>query len=429
VVSARLGRNPRAALDGHRYALFQQIERSFFFSSGDSMQFKKLNLALVATACTAALLAGCGGGGDAAGSKVAIARVVVAGDSLADAGTFGFKFTVQNAASPAAGFPIFPQIVAQNFGVASQCNFYVFTGTTFAANSTAGCTDFAIGGGRVVNPASQGGAAGPQSIPLQLATAATVAGGSWGATDLILVDGGGNDAADLVGAYLGAASGAAGVTAYQTFLLQQIDGATLAATLAQPNGGALAAGLYMQKAADTYYNAIKANTLDKGATHVGVLNAPDITLTPRFQAVLGGVAQASGGGTAGATAAATLQGAIRQWIGAFNAELQGRVGGDSRVALVDFYADFTDEITNPAAYGLTNATKASCPVTGVDSQGLPSYTFQTCSSAALDAAPPAGATAGWWQTWAFADGFHPTPFGHHLLASSVSRALARAGWL
>jgi phospholipase/lecithinase/hemolysin len=355
--------------------------------------------------------------------------VVVAGDSLADVGTFGFKFTVQNAASPSTGFPIYPQIIAQNFGIENQCNFYRFTGTTFVQNPTAGCTNYAIGAGRVVNPASQGGAAGPQSIPLQLATAATVAGGAWTATDLIVVDGGGNDAADLVGAYLGAAGGGAGLAAYQQFLLQQIDPATLGATLSQPNGGALAAGLYMQKVADTYYNAIKASTLDKGATHVAVLNAPDITLTPRFRAVLGGVAQASGGGSAGATAAASLQGAIQQWIGAFNTQLKTRVGGDARIALVDFYADFSDEVANPAAYGLTNATAAACPVTGTDSSGLPAYTFPTCTSAALDAAPPTGAAAGWWQTWAFSDGFHPTPFGHRLLAASISRALARAGWL
>jgi outer membrane lipase/esterase len=393
------------------------------------MQFPRINLALLALASAAALVAGCGGGGDV-GPKANITRMVVAGDSLADVGTFGFKFTVQNAANPSVGFPIFPQLVAaDDYGIASQCNFYVFTGTTFAANPTPGCTNFAIGGGRVVNPASQGGAAGPQSIPLQLATAAAAAGGAWQPTDLILVDGGGNDAADLVTAYLGAATGAAAVANYQAFLAQEIDPATLGATLSQPNGPALAAGLYMQKVADTYYNAIKTNALDKGATHVLVLNAPDITLTPRFQMVLVGVAQASGGGTAGATAAATLQGAIRQWIGAFNTELATRAAGDSRIAVDDFYADFTDEVAHPAAYGLTNATNASCPVTGVDASGLPTYNFAACTTTALDAKPPAGAGAGWWQTWAFSDGFHPTPFGHHLLADSVSRALARAGWL
>ena len=384
---------------------------------------------LLASAClAAALLAGCGGSDDPAGPRTAISRVVVAGDSLADVGTFGFKFTVQKAADP-AGFPIYPQLVAQDYGINSQCNFYKFTGTTFVANPTPGCTNFAIGGGRVVVPASSGGAASPLGVPLQLSTAASAVGGTYTATDLVLVDGGGNDAADLVGAYLGAASGAAGVAAYQTFLAQQLDAATIAAAFAQPNGAAVAAGLYMQKLADTYYNAIKASALDKGATHVAVLNVPDITLTPRFQAVLAGVSAANGGGANGATAAATLKGAIEQWISGFNTELATRINGDARVALVPFYADFTDEVTHPVEYALTDVTHASCPVTGTDSSGLPSYTFQTCTSASLDAAPPSGLTAGWWQSWTFSDGFHPTPYGHRLLAASISRALARAGWL
>ncbi|NML43958.1 phospholipase [Ramlibacter sp. G-1-2-2] len=387
------------------------------------MQHTKYKLGLLALAASAAaILSACGGGGDPAGPRVAIARVVVAGDSLADVGTFGYKFTVQDSTN-AAGFPIYPQIVAQNYGIASQCNFYKYTGTTFAANPTAGCTNFAIGGGRIVVPTAQGGATNPQTVPTQLATAATAMGGYSG-TDLVLVDGGGNDAADLVTAYLGAATGAAGLANYQTFLAQQLDAATIAAALQQPNGGAVAAGLYMQKLADTYYAAFKASALDKGATHVAVLNVPDITLTPKFQAVLVGVTRAQG-----ATAAATLQAAIRQWISGFNTELNAKVAGDARVAVVDFYADFTDEVNNPAAYGLTNATTPACPATGTDSSGLPTYDFPTCTSAALDAAPPAGLAAGWWHTWTFSDSFHPTPYGHHLLAASISRRLARAGWI
>jgi outer membrane lipase/esterase len=378
---------------------------------------------LAAALAGAAILAGCGGGGGTEPPRASIARVVVAGDSLADAGTFGLKFTVQNAAS-AAGFPIYPQIVAQDFGVAAPCNFYVFTGSTFVPNTTAGCTDFAVGGGRIVNPASNGGVTAPFDIPVQLATAVQVAGGSWNSTDLLIVDGGGNDAADLVTAYLGAGTGAGGLANYQAFLAQQLDAATIAATLPQPNGAALAAGLYMQKLADTYYGAIKVNALDKGATHVAVQNVADITLTPRFQQVLGAV-----GNSSGAAAATQLQGAIRQWLSAFNSRLAADVGGDARVALVDFYADMTDEMAHPASYGLTNVTTPACPITGVDSSGLPTYTFATCTSAALDAAPPAGATAGWWQTYAYSDSFHPTPFGHRLIAASVSRAIARAGWL
>ena len=151
------------------------------------MQLKTTRRAFMLTACAAAavLIAACGGG-SAAGPKTSISRVVVAGDSLADVGTFGMKFTVQNAANPTAGFPIFPQVVAQNFGIASQCNFYASAtgGASFTTNPS--CTNFAVGGGRVVNPASQGGAAAPFAVPAQLATAATVNGGAWAPTDLLL---------------------------------------------------------------------------------------------------------------------------------------------------------------------------------------------------------------------------------------------------
>jgi outer membrane lipase/esterase len=381
---------------------------------------------LAASACMVALLlAACGGG---SGGGAPIQRVVVAGDSLADVGTFGMKFTVQNAAAPAAGFPIYPQLVAREYGINSQCNFYVFTGASFAPNSTAGCTNYAIAGGRVVIPAAEGGSASPLSIPTQLATAGANVG-SYGRRDMLIVDGGGNDAADLVGSFLGAAGGGAGAVAYRSFLLQQIDAPTLDALLAQPNGGGQAAGLYMQRLANTFYAAIKTHALDRGARFVVVLNMPDITLTPRFRAVLAGVAAANGGGAAGAAAAAQLKGAIQQWIRAFNTQLATRIGSDDRVVLVDFFAEFTAQVANPDDFGLTNATDAACPVVGVDAQGLPRYDFPTCTSAALNAAPPAGASAGWWTTFAFSDGFHPTPRGHQLLADAIERALRGAGWL
>jgi phospholipase/lecithinase/hemolysin len=375
-----------------------------------------------------ALLAGCGGGDDPTPSKVAISRVVVAGDSLADAGTFGgIKFTVQNSADPVNGFPIFPQIVAQGFGINSQCNFFVFTGTTFAPNSRAGCTNFAIGGGRIRNPDNQGGQAAPQSVVFQLAAAAQAVGGAYAASDLVLVEGGGNDSGDLLTAFLGAASGPAGVANYQAFLARQLDAATIAATLPQPNGAATAAVLYMRKLADTYYGAVKASALDKGATHVAVLDMPDITLTPRIQAVLLQVSQANGGGATGAAAAASVQGLVRQWTDAFNAQLRADVGGDARVAVVPFNADFTEEVSHPVDFALSNVNTPSCAAIGVTFFNSPADAAR-CTSAALDASAP-GLAPGWWQQFTFADGFHPTPFGHRLLAASTSRALARAGWL
>ena len=117
------------------------------------------------------LLAGCGGGGGGASPTESpaatgpVASVVVAGDSLADVGAFGAKATIQNSADPAAGFPLFPELVAQALGVAAPCNFYRFNDTTQAFASHAGCRNFAVGSSRIVNPAERGGATVPLAIP------------------------------------------------------------------------------------------------------------------------------------------------------------------------------------------------------------------------------------------------------------------------
>jgi phospholipase/lecithinase/hemolysin len=377
--------------------LFMRISRTIRLAAG----------AVVA----ALLLASCGGGSDPS-----VTRLVVAGDSLADAGTFGLKFTVQNAAQPAAGYPTYPEIVADAYELGDQCNYYVYSAGAFGRNAD-DCSNYAVGGGRIHNPAASGGNDSPLSIPRQLQTAGEDIV-VYGESDMILVDGGGNDAADLVGAYLGAASGAPGATAYRNFLLQQLTPAAADAALAQPNGAAVAAGLYMQRLADTFHSAIRRHVLDRGARRVVVLNMPDITLTPRFQAVLAGVRAANG-----ADAAAQLQAAIQQWIMAFNTQLATRIGDDERVVVVDFYGTFTAQVANPADFGLDNATTPACPAVGVDGQGLPTYDFPTCTSAALDQDPPAGETAGWWRSWLFSDGFHPTPYGHALLADAILDAV------
>jgi phospholipase/lecithinase/hemolysin len=393
-------------------------ERPFFFNQGTNMQINTRRVWMGAmSAVVLAGLVACGG----SSGPTPITKVYVMGDSLADVGTFGLKFTVQDASS-SKGFPIWTQIVANNVGVdgAAQCSFYRLTPGSAVPVLSPQCTNFAIGGGRIVVSAADGGTASPLTVGTQLKTRAQQ--GNYSANDLLLIDGGGNDAADLVGAYLGAASGAQGLANYQAFLAQQLEPAAIASLLPMPNGAALAAGAYMQKLADTFYGQIKTQVLDKGATRVAVLNMPDITLTPRFSMVLADVTQKTD-----AARAQALQGAIRQWIGAFNAKLQANIGNDPRIAMVDFYADFADQVQNPASFALSNATDASCPVTGVGNDGLPSYTFPTCTSAALDTLP--GKTAGWWKSYAFSDGFHPTPLGHGLLAASVSRALARAGWL
>ncbi|HJV60138.1 MAG TPA: SGNH/GDSL hydrolase family protein [Albitalea sp.] len=380
---------------------------------------QKLRLAAL-TAVAALVLAACGGGGSDTTPRAHISSVKVMGDSLADVGTFGYKFTVQGTASLT-----YPERVAQSYGVGALCPYFVATSaTTFAPNPAAGCTDYAIGGGRINNVAAP---ASPVSIPVQLQTASAAA--NYSATDLLVVDGGGNDAADLVGAYL-AAQGDGGAS-FVALVSTLVSAGTVNTELAKgPTGLVELGGLYMTALADKFYDAIKTNALDKGATHVVVLNMPGITKTPRFQMVLDSIAAANGGGTAGATARAQAEAVFDGWIQAFNTELAAKFSGNANVVVVDFYTSFKDEIANPAQYGLTNATTPACPVTGTDASGLPSYTFPTCTDAALSAAPPAGQTGTtWWQTYAFSDSFHPTPYGHQLLGQLISKSLAAAGWL
>lgn len=364
------------------------------------------------------VLAGCGGGGADTVPLAPVTSVKVVGDSLADSGTFGLKFTVQGAAPTGAGStPIWPERIASSYGT-TLCPRYVFTGSAF--NNASGCTNYAIGGGRINNftaPSS------PVSITKQLSDAGAE---GFRAGDLLLVDGGGNDAADLVGAYLSASKD--GGASYSAFLKTLLPAATVDAALAGgATGMAQVAGAYMVALADKFHGSITADALNKGAMRVAVLNMPGIDKTPRLQQLLGGISA-----TAGAAASAQVQGLVKAWVETFNVQLAKRFAGNEKVVVVDFYTSLNDQVAQPAQFALTNATSTACPITGVGTDGLPTYTFATCSAAALSAnAPPAGATGGadWWKTYAFSDGFHPTPYGHQLLSQLVSRSLAQAGWL
>jgi len=368
------------------------------------------------------LLAACGGGGSDTTPAVAITSVKVMGDSLADSGTFGFKFTVNGPDSK-----VYPERIAASYGLPALCNVYAATSaTTFVANPQPGCTNYAVGGGRINNYSAP---TSPVSITQQLKNAS--AAGNYAAGDLLVVDGGGNDAADLIGAYLRAATD--GGAAYVALLGTLLPPATIGAAVAQGRPGLEAVGAtYLSALADNFYATIKASALDKGALRIALLNMPGITNTPRFQTVLDSIAAANGGGAAGAAARAHSEGVFDGWVVAFNTQLATKFAGNANVVIVDFYASFNEQIASPASFSLQNVKTPACPITGLGSDGLPTYSFPTCTTAALSALPPpAGATGGadWWKSYGFADGFHPTPYGHDLLARYISRALATVGWL
>lgn len=375
----------------------------------------KASCTAVAFAC---LLAACGGGGADTTPAARITGVKVVGDSLSDSGTFGYKFTVQGTAPTGAGATaLWVDRVAASYGQTLCAHYASSDGAIFTSN--AGCTNYAVGGGRINNftaPTSK------VSITQQLKDAGAA---GYVSSDLLLVDGGANDAGDLISAYLHAASD--GGVAYKAVLSSVLDAATLQALLSSgPNGSAQAGGVYMKALAARFAASLQAQALDKGATHVAILNVPDFLATPKFTLALGAIQAAQG-----AEARAKAHALFDAWIGAFNTQLAASFAGDQRVVIVDFNDSSKDQIQRPAQYELSNTVATACPVTGRGADGLPSYTFPTCTAAALSAMPPADATgnADWWKHYAYADSFHPTPYVHQLMGQLVSRSLSQAGWL
>ena len=389
---------------------------------------KQWKWAAVAASC-AVVLAGCGGASDGSNvtPKTIAPSVKVFGDSIMDSGTFGYKFTIQSA-DAANPFLIFPEVVAANFGAPKLCPFFNFNGTTFLPNTS--CSSFAVGGGRINNltNTSAPGNDNPFSITYQMAVgSATLA-----PTDLVIIDGGGNDLADLTGAYLGAAAGTpAGYATYLGLLGTLLPLATVSAVTPTPASMGLAAGAYAQQIGATMAASIKANVVAKGVSKVVVVNSTDITTTPRFQIVLAAVAAA--GGTAQRDA---VQGAVRAWTQALNAKLAADLAG-TNVQIFDLYAEGAKITATPSQFALTNITTPACPkvaggldsATGQASLSQPA-TVVACNSASMSASIPVGETsANWWKSYAFSDNFHPTPALHQLIGQSINLQLAKAGWL
>ncbi|MDM7455843.1 MAG: SGNH/GDSL hydrolase family protein [Tepidimonas sp.] len=372
---------------------------------------------MVTLAATAAM-AGCLGSGSD------VTAIKVAGDSLADAGAFGFKFTVQGPSL--AQTRIWVDHVADAADVGPLCARYTATGpNTVAANPAAThCTSHAVGGARINVPGKAGDTTA-LSIQQQLRD---LGASAYGEREVLLVVGGGNDAADLIGAYLGAS--ADGGAAYLALLSELLSPAQVAQAAAAGNAGlAQAGGLYMAALADQLADTLQTQALAKGAKRVVVLNAPDVTRTPRFLALLAAVAQSSGGGATGAAVAEQIATTARAWVGAYNGRLAQRFATESRVAVVDFFGALNQWLTSPAAYGLSNTTTPACPPTGTDAQGLPTYSIQTCSEASLAATAPAGAGAGWWNRYVFSDNFHGTPRTNALMGNLVNDTLRARGWM
>jgi phospholipase/lecithinase/hemolysin len=411
---------------------------------------------------TALLLAACGGGSEQA-AKVTYSSVVSFGDSLSDAGTYkvgqiaavGGMFTVNGitgaiGASTAPSY-VWPQLVAAAIVGTPSCAARM--GFAGAVAPVPGCTNYAQGGSRVtdINGSGHAGGAGALTEPvvaqIQNFLALPANGGKFKGTELVTVQGGANDLfvqgdvfktsfmnAVVTRLVLGAPSAnqAAVQTAVLTAVATQVAaeassavviGAaiTAAATHAVANSynnlvafGAAAdqgAALLALASNDATPAAIASVTLaakeladavksivSSGAKRVVVMNIPDASQAP---------------GTS--SEARPLTAAM---LNAFNSKLKSELTGVNSVLLLDVFAENQKQFATPEQFGLTNVKDKVCKV---DSATNPTGSSLFCN--------PTNVLAGDTSRYLFADGVHPTPYGHKLLAQFVTKELVLAGWL
>ncbi len=404
------------------------------------MNIKKNHGWKLASLAMLALLAACGGSGSDDDSSenpdtLPQTSVTVIGDSLSDIGVLGVRHTVQAHADPMkTPFPLWPELVADELKAPRPCRAYLATSET-AFTPQPECRGYAVAGGRLQHPQRQT----PLSIAVQLRDAAARAGAEgFGEHEVLLIDGGGNDAADLITAYFRAYLTLVtklDITEYANFLSELLGEQKTWELLLQPGGWEMAGQAYMEALGRRFAETARSQVLAHGAKRVVILNMPDVTRTPRFLAILdilkniGTQAADETQGAQGQDPATYFQALFQSWIVTFNQTLGDAFQNTDEVAIVDLYAELTHWATHGADVGLTNTTKAACPPEDPAAL-LPSYDITQCTVAWLDANAPAGIApaAGWWKTYAFADGFHPTPRGHELMAQAVAEALAAKGW-
>jgi phospholipase/lecithinase/hemolysin len=152
---------------------------------------------------------------------------------------------------------------------------------------------------------------------------------------------------------------------------------------------------------------IKALILAKGATHVVVVNLPDVSQTPLAYAQ-----------------STDTRALINLMTTTFNAQLHTGLNGSSGVLEVDAYTQGRDQVANPGTYGLTNVTTPACDLTNANTANTKTMPFASslvCSTNTL--------IAGDTSHYEFADTVHPTPFAYQLLAQFVTKRMIESGWL
>jgi len=382
-----------------------------------------------AVACAAfAMLAACGGGSSdnnsnasstpAGGVKL---QVVSFGDSLSDVGTYtpvisanfgGGRFTTNPG-------EIWTQKVAEYYGGTLTPAYLGGFGQPLKANGGFG---YAQGGSDVVNPIGIGYAPNSQAattIPVSAqVTQYLTDHGSFNSSQLVLINGGANDILQLL---------------QNTTFMTNLE-TTLATTPAaqQPLVIGQAVGTQLQGAIAGFVTLV-GTTLAKGATHVVVVDVPDIGLTP-----LAASAAASNN-------APQLPTLITAMVTAYNTLVSTNLkaqGLDTKVIKISSFNWLHSLLGSYQAQGFTNSTGTACNLTQMATNatayatanpavltgtGLTAQQYGAQFASSLFCSPQTLTVAGADQTYVFADTIHPTTHAHALFATYVQQQIAATG--
>lgn len=392
----------------------------------------------------ALVLVACGGGGDlpvlAPVAKPVFTKMVSFGDSLSDVGTYkvgllaavgGGKFTVNSATAktwtevlapklnlpaPCAAqtgllsiIPTLPAVTVQN--VVTCTNYAQGSSrvtSTFGPNSVA-IQQAVLGSGAGSAAAIAAAGIGLMAVPLVTQMASHFAKGAYTGTELVTVMAGGNDIFLNLNGVSSAAAGGAGAVGAAQFAgwAASVQGAVAGGGTTATTAAVTAARAGMAQAGTELANLVKTQILAKGAKYVVVSNLAPVSQTP-FGISLG----------------AQTQGLLDLMTSDFNTALTAGLAGQAGVLMVDVLAQASQQSANPSQYLIANATTPACDAsaTTTNIRGGSSLACTTSNTIAANGSPVDV------SKYYFADGVHPTPYGHQLLSDFIESKLVIAGW-
>ena len=155
----------------------------------------------------------------------------------------------------------------------------------------------------------------------------------------------------------------------------------------------------MAQAGKELGDLIRNQIVAKGATHVVVLNLPDLASTPN-----------------GKAQSASSQQLLAGMASGFNIALRAALDGlDDKVLYLDVFTVSQDQVMNPSKYGISNALTPACATNNLGGTSL------VCNAS--------NTVAGDYSKYLFADSVHPAPYGQTLIAKFVAESLIARGWL